>query len=966
MSLLHRLTLLVLLVLLPTVGIEVWNQVELRHAREADVHQQAARTLALVEAEHVRLVEGIRQIMLTLRQTRPVRDHDFSTCQSLLDRLRSDYPEYLDVYVIDQAGVVRCATDTRSLGISGADRPHVRRALETQDFVVGEYVVRRSDQKPVLPFALPYHGADDRPAGVLVGALDIRWLEQYLAHAPLPPNTSVTMIDRSGIVVARAPERPGVVGHGAPESYRPLLEAHEPGTADMLGLDGVPRIMAYSPFTTGQKGLLITVGIDRAVAFQGIDDAMVRSLALAAVVLALSLLAAWWGGRHYLHRPIAALMDVTRRWRNGDQGARAGLRGRSEIAGLGQAFDAMADDVERHAREREHALAETRQAEARLRAIVDTAVDAMVVIDEAGIIQSFNPAAQHIFGYAPEDAVGNNMKMLMPEPDRTRHDGYIGNYQRTGERKIIGIGRQVVGRRKDGSTFPLELAIAEWRVDGQRFFTGIMRDVTERHEAEHRLQRSNTLLETIIEGIPDPVFVKDREGRFLVVNEGTCRLFDNDRSQLLGARDRDFSPLDVAARIEAMDQHTMQTGEVTVLEEEVFDLKRQERRFYLSTKAPLCDAAGTVIGLVGIGRDITERKFAEDDLRAAKSEAERANVAKSKFLAAASHDLRQPVQSLVLFLGVLKERLAGTPSADMLVAMEQALDGLRMLLNGLLDVSRLDAGLVVANPLAMPVSPLLSRLAAEYEPRANGKGLSFRIVDSDAVVHSDPILLERMLRNLVENAVRYTERGGVLVGARRRGDRLRIEVVDTGIGIAPERQDEVFEEFFQVGNPERDRGKGLGLGLAVVRRLARLLGHDIKVHSILRSGSTFTIEVPVASPTPLAVATEPSASAAAGGLVLVVDDEELVRFGLQAMVEGWGYRVLAAGSLAEALQVLGGGEPPDVLLADYRLRAAETGLDVIRAVHGHLGARIPAAIVTGDTAPERLAEIASHRVVSEA
>ena len=434
-------------------------------------------------------------------------------------------------------------------------------------------------------------------------------------------------------------------------------------------------------------------------------------------------------------------------------------------------------------------------------------------------------------------------------------------------------------------------------------------------------------------------------------------MFAVERSQLLGLRNSDFYPLEIAARIEAMDQHIMRSGEVAVLEEEVFDQRRGERRFYLSTKAPLRDATGTVIGLVGIARDITERKHAEDSLRAAKSEAERANVAKSKFLAAASHDLRQPVQSLVLFLSVLKERLDGTPSAGMLNAMEQALDGLRTLLNGLLDVSKLDAGLVVANPVAMPISPLLERLAGEYVPRAASKGLSFRTMGGDAVVRSDPTLLERMLRNFVENALRYTERGGVLIGCRRRGDRLRIEVVDTGIGIAPERQDEVFEEFFQVANPERDRAKGLGLGLAVVRRLARLLGHEVDVRSVPGRGSTFAIEVPLTTSNPVVTTEEFVAPTADGiGLVLVVDDEALVRMGMQAMIEGWGYGVLTAGSLAEALHVLGDEHRPEVILADYRLRGGETGVDVIRAVHAQLGARVPAAIVTGDTAPERLAE----------
>ena len=958
MSLRHRLTILVLLILLPMLGIDVWNQVELQRARETEVHQQAARILALAEAEHVRLVDGIRQTLVTLRQTRAVREREPTACQELLDRLTTEYPEYLDFYATDRDGTIRCTTQKSALGIRIADRPHVRRALQEDSFAVGEYAVRRSDQRPILPFALPYRDIDGQPAGVLTAALDVRWLANYLARMPLPPNTAVTLVDRQGTVLARTPELPGVVGQGVPPSYRPLLDTRNRGTVEMPGLDGVPRILAYSPLSLGAEGLLMTVGLDRTAAHWGIEHAMWRSLALSAAVLALSLGAAWWGGKRYLLRPIATLMDATDRWRFGDLKARTRLRGRSEIAALGRAFDTMADDLQSHSSTRDMALAQARRAEARLRAIVDTAVDAMVVIDEIGVIQSFNPAATRIFGYAPEEVTGQNVRMLMPEPDRSQHDSYVANYRYTGERKIIGIGREVEGRRKDGSTFPLELSIAEWEVDGQRYFTGIMRDITDRREAERTLQQSRALLETIIEGIPDPIFVKDAKGRYIVANEGTCRVFAAERRQVLGARDHDLFPLEIATRLEAMDRHIMQTGEVAVVEEEGFDHHLGERRFYLSTKAPLRDPTGTVIGLVGIARDITEHKRAEDHLRAAKSEADRANVAKSKFLAAASHDLRQPVQSLLLFLSVLKER-PELPTARTLGAMEQALDGLRSLLDGLLDVSKLDAGLVVANPIAMPISLLMERLTTEYGPRAAERGLDFRMIGCDAVVNSDPVLLERMLRNLIENALRYTERGGVLFGCRRRGDRLHIEVVDTGVGIPAERQGDVFEEFFQVGNPERDRTKGLGLGLAVVRRLARLLGHEVNLRSVPGRGSTFTLEVPLATSigtTSDNLSATPIPSAHGGGLVLVVDDEALVRCGLQSMIEGWGYQVLAVDSPEEALRVLGADLRPDMILTDYRLRNGATGLDVIRAVHTHMRASVPAAIVTGDTAPERLAE----------
>jgi PAS domain S-box-containing protein len=593
--------------------------------------------------------------------------------------------------------------------------------------------------------------------------------------------------------------------------------------------------------------------------------------------------------------------------------------------------------------------------EARCRAIVDTAADALVVIDERGSIQSLNRAAERIFGYAAEELLGQDVRRLMPEPYRSAHDAYFERYARTGERRVIGIGQEVQGRRKDGTTFPMELAVAEWQADSQRFFTGIMRDITERREAQRRLEESNALLATIIESIPDPVFAKDRDGRYLLANAGTCAVSGAAHARVLGARDRDLYLPEIATAIEAVDQRVLRTGETVVLEEAAPHRTRGQRVF-LTTKAPLHDSTGRITGLVGLSLDITERKRAEEGLRAATAEAERANRAKSKFLAAASHDLRQPAQSLLFFFSLLRERAKGRLDTRLLGSMEQALDALKMLLDSLLDVSRLDAGLVAAQPTSVPVLPLLERLVAEHRQRAQAAGLRLRLVGCSAVVRSDPVLLERMLRHLLENSLRYTRQGGILLGCRRGGDRLRLEVIDTGIGIAPEQLEAVFEEFYQIDNPERDRMKGLGLGLAVVRRLARLLGHEVEVRSVPGRGSVFAILLPlVRRAEPLAQPPNLLASADTG-TVVVIEDDFLIRMGLEAMLQGWGYAVLGAGSVEEAIRLVQHGPAPDAIVTDYRLPAGTTGLDGIRAVHACLGRAIPATIVTGDTAPERLAE----------
>ncbi|MEK0082921.1 PAS domain S-box protein [Benzoatithermus flavus] len=951
-SLSARLLVLLAAALVPVVAIAVYSQVELRREYRAEVHRQALQLLGGLESEQEQLLEEIRHLLATVRQTRIVREQDMAECARFMDRLRPDYPAYLDLYVTDRNGVIRCSTDAASLGITIGDRVHVRRAIETDGLASSGYILKRSNGRPALPFAIPYHDDADRVAGVVTVLLDTRWLEDYASRRSLPENATFVLADENGTVLARAPARPDLVGVGLPAPWHSLLHASGSGVEELPGLDGVDRIVAYSPPVPGTGGLLVAVTLDREKALAPIDRTSYRMVGLLALILALVATILWWGTSRLVRAPVAALVAATERWRRGDLAVRAGLTGvPREIAALGDAFDAMLEDLEAQ-------QARLRRAEARYRSIVDTAVDAMAVIDEHGIVQSFNPAAERTFGYQADEVIGRNVSMLMPEPHRSNHDGYLAHYRRTGERKVIGIGREVEGRRKDGSIFPLELAIAEWRVDGERFFTGIMRDITERRETQRRLEESNRLLTTIIESIPEPVFVRDREGRFILVNSSTCALLGRDAAAVLGTRDRDYCPPAIADRIEASDREVLETGRAIVLEQELQDSTGQ-RRTCLSTKAPLRDASGAVVGVIGIAFDISERKRSEEHLHAAKAEAERANLAKSKFLAAASHDLRQPVQSLTLFLDLLKVRLRDHPAAVVLGNMEQALEALGALLDSLLDVSKLDAGLVVAQPAPIPLAPLLERLAAEYAPRAEAAGLRLRVVSPRVVVRSDPVLLERMLRNLIENALRYTKRGGVLVGCRRRGEHVRIEVVDTGIGIASDQFQDVFEEFYQVGNPERDRRKGLGLGLAVVRRLSRLLDHPVELHSRPGRGSTFAILVPRATVVELP---QPPARFSGGdggfspGVVMVIEDDALIRIGLEAMIEDWGHTVLAAASVDEAI-VMTDREPlPDAVVTDYRLQGGRTGLDAVLSLQAKLGRPIPATIVTGDTAPERLAE----------
>jgi signal transduction histidine kinase len=344
----------------------------------------------------------------------------------------------------------------------------------------------------------------------------------------------------------------------------------------------------------------------------------------------------------------------------------------------------------------------------------------------------------------------------------------------------------------------------------------------------------------------------------------------------------------------------------------------------------------------------------------ARDDAELANRAKSRFLASASHDLRQPLHALSLFSAALSLRATDPEVRDISGNIGRALRSLSALVDALLDISKLDAGAVKPEIQHVDTGTIAERIAAEYRPAAERKGLELRVTPCDASAHTDPVLLDRILRNLVDNAVKYTASGRVSVGMEIEGSMLRIAVSDSGEGIPAAERERIFEEFYQIGNPERDRTKGLGLGLAIVRRIARLLGTDVELVSDVGRGSTFTIRLPLATGSPAAYAGAITPPVPAGWLqgrgVLVIDDEPDVRVGMRTLLETWGCRVTVCSGLEEAERLLNEHDVKiDLIVADLRLRANETGIETVKRLHARLGP-VPALLVTGDTAPERLRE----------
>jgi PAS domain S-box-containing protein len=377
---------------------------------------------------------------------------------------------------------------------------------------------------------------------------------------------------------------------------------------------------------------------------------------------------------------------------------------------------------------------------------------------------------------------------------------------------------------------------------------------------------------------------------------------------------------------------------------------------WLAGRAKLyTDATGRPIRLLGVNIDITKRKLAELALEAAVEVAEQANNAKSRFLAAASHDLRQPLSALSMYVGVLKSRL-GPEHAALFGNMKNCLASLNELLTDLLDLSKLEAGVVTPTVSEFAVADLLARVCAAHKPEAQLKQLRLKWIASDRIGRSDPVLYVRLLGNLVSNAVRYTEHGGVLVGCRRRQGKMWVEVWDSGIGIPADKTVEIFDEFKQLGDGARTRGSGLGL--AIVAKTADLLGLQLRVRSQPGRGSLFAVELPLGS---RVEASPPTAPLRRPLRIALAEDNAAVAEALQSALAEYGHQVIAAANSAQLLARLQ-QLPPDIVISDYRLAGGETGFEVITAAREAFGTRLPALIVTGDTDPALIRSMASKGV----
>ena len=960
-----RLWLLFLLLLLPLVVhgvvVEVGNR-QARYQHTLDMLRDRVDSAAQLESV---LFTAAQDILRTLAQIDAVRSGDPADCSRTLARIAAQYRQYTALVRTDGQGRVTCASQPLGRPMDIPEAPADGAGRLSPSGTVTPVTTGPLSGRRVIGFSQPVLD----PSGGLLATvrtwLDLAWFEKELTGIVPADEGWLMLFDARGNVLAQVPPgNPKPVPRGGPapavsvagSPLAALVAGDREGSGTFTDADGRRMVATFTTLEDMPGGLHIVATQPAAAIDADLDRNLRDRLAVLATVILLSMAAFWVAADLLILRGVRSLIGQAVRLARGDRRARSAMppTAAAELGQLARAYDQMAEELTA----RERAL---EASEARLRLALEAAAMGMIDCDLGSGLVVRSPLVDALFGF-PQDGAERHMEAYFarvhPEDVqavRTALDG-------AEEGGVIDVDYRVLPSGGGVRWVAARGEILRGADDGSRRCLAVLRDVTERHRIEGALLESEERFRTMAETVPDMLFVNRPDGSL----EYQSRRFRTLTGPEPGAGEGWAAILHPEERdgfLGAWEESCRKGG--------TFECECRLRmadggfRWFLVRANPLRAEDGPPRRWMGSATDIDRRKRAEQALSQARLEAEQADRAKSRFLAAASHDLRQPLNAMSLFLGVLQSHV-DAKGAGVLQQAQSSLDAMIELFNALLDLSKLESGAVEAEVGPVPASSLLERLRTDFAGVARAKGLDLRVVPSRSLLRSDGPLLERILRNLVSNAVRYTESGRVLVGCRRRGGALRIDVYDTGPGIRAEDQSRIFEEFTQLANPARQRRGGHGLGLAIAKRTADLLGHPIEVAGTPGRGSRFSVTVPLAGEPSGATPAAPAGADAAGPVrgmrkrVWVIEDDPLVSVAMALALRELGCEVVslenaaAAVALAEgaAERAAGGVPPPDLVISDYRLPGGMDGVAVVGAIRERFGAAVAACIVTGDPADD--------------
>ncbi len=533
--------------------------------------------------------------------------------------------------------------------------------------------------------------------------------------------------------------------------------------------------------------------------------------------------------------------------------------------------------------------------ESRNKAIVDTVVDGIVTISELGIMETVNPAVTHMFGYSEAEMVGQNVKMLMPNPYKDEHDGYLKHHRDTGEKKVIGIGRQVQGQRKDGTVFPIDLAVNEMNVGGIRMFTGVVRDISERVEAESSLKNVESQTKAILDTVVDGIITIDKIGTIGTVNPATLNIFGYSEIEMVGQNVKMLMPNPYKEEHDGYLRHHNETGEKRVIGigREVEGQRKDGSTFPLELAVSEMIVNGEK-HFTGIVRDITERK--------------QADKLKEEFISTVSHELRTPLTSIRGSIGLLTGGLAGEFSdkaKQLLTIAHNNTERLLMLINDILDLSKIESGQMAFHFEEMEVLPFLQEAIESNHGYADQHGVEFILECSvdGAKIQADANRLMQIMNNLMSNAAKFAPKGDkIKISAARHHQQIRISVTDHGSGIPKELEGRIFDKFTQADSSDTRQVGGTGLGLNITKAMVEKHNGRISFVSELGVGTTFSFDIPelITNQTPQELRTVVKRTAQR---ILICEDEPDVGSLLRLMLaqSGFDSDVATTAKAAEAL-----------------------------------------------------------------